>query len=455
MSRDARAALLLALAALVLYLANARLHTTADLTVHTLTAASWIREGDAGLDEYAARAFFSSGREVSGHFVSWYPPGAAVLASLPLAALLAAGARPETELFLALFGKVLGALAAAASVAFVYLACRSVAGRDASLVAALAYAFGTSTWSITSQQLWQHAPAQLWIAAGTFLLARGGVGAARAGLAFGLGVVARLTDAAVALAAVLAMPRGDRLRYFAWALPAAAFLATYQWLVVGTPFAAGYPSEPWFARLDGYAGLLLSPSRGLFVYSPFLVLALVSWQRAWRGRGEHRALLRATSLGALGVWLIHGSFGEWWGGWNFGNRYLLDTLPAFAVAIAIAIESGALAALRAKVAFGLALGWSAALQLAGAAYYYEFWDGRHWDVTPVLLDVNLWRLWDWADPQWLFVLRHLVAAPDAALALSLGGVVVAALLVQLARAGSLRPSPRVHFDRAVERGGAA
>ncbi len=434
MRPDHRAALLLALAALLAYFSNARLHTSADLTAHTLTAASWLIQGDAGLDEYLGRAFFQSGREVGGQFVSWYPPGTALFASLPLAALLASGARPETDVFLAVFGKALGALASAGSVALVYLACRAIAGAPASVVATLGYAFGTSTWAISSQQLWQHAPGQLWVALGTLLLARGGPPSARAGFAFALATLTRLTDIAVALAGALALPRRDLARYLAWCLPPAAFFVTYQWVVFGSPFVAGYPSEPWFRASDGYLGLLVSPSRGLFVYSPFLVLAVASWIRAWRDRGAQASLLRATSLGALGVWLVHGSFGEWWGGWNFGTRYLSDALPLFAIAIAVAIDEGALSATWSRVAFAAALAWSVALEFAGASYYYEFWDGRHWDVAPLLLDTHLARLWDWADPQWLFVLRHLLAAPDVALLTSLAGAAGAAILVWRAAA---------------------
>jgi hypothetical protein len=378
---------------------------------------------------------------VNGHFVSWYPPGAALIAVVPLAALLPLGARPDTAEFIALFGKALGAACAASSVAFVYLACRRLTAAPVALLAAIGYAFGTSTWSITSQALWQHAPGQVFAAIGAWLLAGGGGRRARAGMFLGLATVARLTNISLALAGALAVERRDLVRYALWGLPSAVFLATYQWLSLGTPFAAGYPPEPWLARADGFDGLLISPSRGLFVYSPFLLLAVVAWWRAWRGRGDEARLLRATSLGVAGVWLVHGAFGEWWGGWNFGNRYLLDALPFMTLAVAVGLRDVVLARAWPRVAFAVALAWSVVLQFAGAAYYYEYWDGAHWDVTPILLDTNLWRLWDVSDPQWLWVLRHMLAAPDVSVLTSLAGVIVAVILVRAATPRAPRTAP--------------
>jgi hypothetical protein len=355
--------------------------------------------------------------------------------------LLALGAHPDTALFIAALGKTLGAACAAGSVAFVYLACRRLVSPSTALLAAIAYAFGTSTWAITSQALWQHAPGQLFAAIGAWLLAGDRPARARAGMLFGLATLSRLTNVTLAIAGALAMERRDVARYVLWGLPSLAFLATYQWLALGTPLAAGYPPEPWLARTDGFAGLLVSPSRGVFVYSPFLVAAVVAWWRAWRGRGAHVRLLRATSLGVLGVWLVHGAFGEWWGGWNFGNRYLLDALPFTMLAVATALEEIVLARPWPRRLFAATLAWSVVLQFAGAAYYYEYWDGAHWDVTPILLDTNLWRLWSWDDPQWLWVLRHMLTAPDLSLVTSLAGVMIAAVLVLSALPRARAPMP--------------
>ncbi len=432
MRPERRAAALLALAAFAAYVANARLHLTSDGTPHLLTAASWLLRGDADLNEYLGRVVFS-GRFIGEHFYSYYPPGTPLLLAAPLAASLAAGADPTDQAFLAVFEKVFGAVTAAASVALVYLACRRLAGSRAALAATLAYAFATGTWSVSGQELSMHAPSQLFVALGAYLLVRDDHWAARSGLALGVATLARPTDVVVVAFGALASARrgrGELARYVAWGLPALAFLLVYDALVFGSPLRQSYPDQPWFASADGYLGLLLSPSRGLLVYSPVLSLSLVGIALAWARRGSANAasLVRDASVAIVGVWLVYGSFGYWWGGWSYGNRYLLDVLPLFAMAMAYAVACGALVARWARVAFAAAFGWSAVLQFAGASYYYQLWDGRHWDVTPNI-DATPWRLWDWTDPQWAFVLRHLVGSPDATLVSAAIGCALAAFLI--------------------------
>ncbi len=433
----ARRAAFVGAAALVAYLAASALHVSSDATPHILTAASWLRQGNADLREYLGHAA-TSGREVGGQFVSWYPPGVALLIAPFLAPLLAAGANESTEVFLAVFGKVAGASFAALSVAFTYLLLRHAARERVALLVTAAYAFGTATWAVSSQNLWQHAPSQALVALGWWLLARG---SPRAGLALGVATLVRPTDALIAAAGALAIALGGRgwpavARYVAWGVPALAFLLTYDERVFGAPFAQSYPPEPWGIDPSAYLGLLLSPRRGLLVYSPWLVVAAIGFAVAWRAGGS--ALARSASLACLAVWLVHGSVAFWWGGWTFGNRYLADVLPLLALGAALALERGTLRARWARRAFGAALGWSVLLQFAGATSYYDLWDGGHWDVTPNI-DLTPERLWSWADPQWLFFLRRLALDPLPWTPLALAGAAVATVLLLFAA----RPAGRV------------
>lgn len=428
-------AALLAAAAAVAYLSNFRLSVSSDATPHVLTAASWLRQGDPFLDEYVGVAAMN-GQVIGGHFLSWYPPGTPLLIAPFLLPILAVGADPASAVVLAVLGRTLGVLAASLSVAFVYLACRELTSSRAALIASVGYAFGTSTWAVSSQNVWQHGPSQLLVAIGTYLLASSS-SSALAGLAYGVATLVRPTDALVAASGALTSARrGARSlwRYLAWGAPALALLLVYDAVAFGSPLTQSYPPEPWVLQPSGYLGLLVSPSRGLFVYSPFLLWSLYGFALAWRrAAGRATSLLRDASLAVAGVWLVHGSIAFWWGGWTYGNRYLADVLPLFALALAFAIERGALRPAWSRVAFGVGLAWSVALQFVGASYYYRLWVGRHWDVTPNI-DATPWRLWDWADPQWAFVLRHAVAAPDALLVVAFAGATVSAALVAAAAA---------------------
>ena len=71
---------------------------------------------------------------------------------------------------------------------------------------ALTYGLATSTWSVSSQGLWQHGPAQLFMAAALYCVIRGerqGWFYAWSGLALGFMVASRQTTAVVAAALLL------------------------------------------------------------------------------------------------------------------------------------------------------------------------------------------------------------------------------------------------------------
>jgi len=429
-----RVALLLGIAAIVAYSSNLLLHIEGDASPNVLSAASWVAQGNADLDEYVGRAPFSL-QIIDGHAYPGNPPGTALLAVVPVGLAMAFGADPASYEFLAAFGKIAGVLTAGLSVVFVYLACVAIARPVPAAVATVAYAFGTTVWSVSAQQIWMHGPAQLFLAAGLALLIRGR-GSPRAGLALGLAAAIRPVDAVVAAVGVLAARRqGFARRYVAWGVPAAAFLLTY-YVIAFRGVRESYGDIPWALPPPGWLGLLISPSRGLLIYSPYLLFAAAGFVMAWRARRDDGALIvRDASLAALGIYGVYSLFGAWWAGWAYGTRYLSDAQPLYALAVAFALDRGALVRLWTKIAFAATLAWSVLVHFAGAGWYYLFWNGYHWDVTPNI-DRTSYRLWDWADTQWGFVLRRMFADPGFTLVPTLAGAAIAALIVWRAYASA-------------------
>ena len=214
-------------------------------------------------------------------------------------------------------------------------------------------------------------------------------------------------------------------------MPAVAFLVVYNVIVFGSPVGALYGEPiPWVFPPPGLAGLLVSPSRGLFVYSPFLLLAIAGIWRAWRTPPDAAtALVRETSVAAIASWVAYASVAWWWAGWSYGNRYLLDAVPLLTLAIAYAIDRGALATRFRRLLAGAAFAWSALLQFAGALYAYTYWNGYNWNATPSI-DSTPERLWAWTDPQWWSVLRQLVTDPGVIIVPALLGLAVAGLILR-------------------------
>jgi hypothetical protein len=147
--------------------------------------------------------------------------------------------------------------------------------------------------------------------------------------------------------------------------------------------------------LQGLLSLLVSPSRGLFVFSPVLVFSLlgfVVWCRsADRLRPDVYLIAVATSVGHL---LLFSKWTTWWGGHTYGPRYLTDIGPCIIVLMAPAMRL-VLDRLALRTVFGLALAASIAVQAIGAFCY----PNGDWNGSPASIDTHPERLWDWRDNQ--------------------------------------------------------
>ena len=87
----------------------------------------------------------------------------------------------------------------------------------------------------------------------------------------------------------------------------------------------------------GLNGLLISPNRGLFTFSPILMFALALpflWRRV---PIEQRTLLICYGAGALAYTLLIAKMTNW-GAFGWGPRYLLPVLPVVFVAAATAMH---------------------------------------------------------------------------------------------------------------------
>jgi len=87
--------------------------------------------------------------------------------------------------------------------------------------------------------------------------------------------------------------------------------------------------------------LLVSPFRGIFYYSPILLLALpgivaMLKDREWRKEGA------AIGLASIGYLLFNSAFSDWEGGWSMGARHLTPLIPFLMTAVMyLAAKSGA------------------------------------------------------------------------------------------------------------------
>jgi hypothetical protein len=111
--------------------------------------------------------------------------------------------------------------------------------------------------------------------------------------------------------------------------------------VFGTPTP---PSVYSAGTIDGrdvlnrFAWLMISPSRGLLIYCPYLIViagALVAFRRYLNGAG----LLLPAGLAIAGHTALFACYNGWHGGSSYGPRYFADLLPWFVLATAIAVQA--------------------------------------------------------------------------------------------------------------------
>jgi hypothetical protein len=452
-----RLAVILGLVAFAVYMSSFRTIASVDPNTNALLAYSLVRDRDPYLDEFEgerSRISFWSFTS-SGHLVAPYPPGAALFAT-PMAAIgTGLGIVPPETAAITIVAKSAGALAAAASVAFVFLLAARIAGRRLGLLVAALYAFGTVTWPISAGALWQHGPAQLFLATGLLWLYPSSPPrwAARSGLAFALATLCRLSDGLFAVAALVhvALARRPILpRFILWSLPPALALLLYDTMVFGDPFDLRYLVYN-FSETDGprnvflgFAGNLIAPNRGLFIYSPFLVFAAYELVRRALRRDRLAGFVRPQLAATLGVLLLYAASRDWWGGYGYGNRYLADALPLLALGLALWLRRS----WRHRWArVGLALTAAPAVVVAALGAMFYDWRNWSWESARDIPQSELqWTL----DPaQIWYTASRASAAFDAITVVTL--IVVLAAGALLVRLWSIAPAGRARRTRLAAR----
>jgi hypothetical protein len=424
-ARPRRSAALLLFAAIALvYLANGRSLGAGDTLPARYLPWSLLREANVDLDEfpflYGPQALETYPlldgvpyflRYRGGHYLSAYSPGPALLALPVYAAPVLLGADPQSE-WAPRLEKLSAAIIAALSAALLFGALGMLVARRWALVIAGLYAFGTSTWSVSSQALWQHGPSQLCIALVLYCLARGLSDQrflAYAGLPMAAAVVMRPTDLLIVAPPALWIAYAHRhlaARLVLWGLPPALCLLAYNLAAFGSPAGGdGQTTTPtWalFAQVplrEGLPGLLLSPSRGLFIYSPIFLFSVLGFAAVWR-RGPR--LFRPLPIGVALVVLAVSKWFFWWGGYTWGPRLLSDTAPVFCFFLyPLAAQLDHRRSL--KALFVALAAWSVAAHGLGAFLY----DGR-WDMQ-VRSSAGGAGLWSWRDGPLVFYGREAIA----------------------------------------------
>jgi hypothetical protein len=373
------------------------------------------------------------------HVCSVFPPGMGMLALPFFAPFVITGWDPLDLGLLVHGGHVVAAIVEIFATLVLWSVLRRFASPRWSLTLVLLYFLATSVRTVASQALWQHSGVHLAVVSALSLVLREeAVPLSRdlaAGVVLGLGAVVRQTTALAALGLHGFRPSRLLTMILGAAIGVAPLLA-YNDLAFGSPLEQGYGVKTFATPIQtGLYGLLLSPSRGLFVYTPYLLFALLALFRAWRWPGEVAGRLRGFSLAWIAALVLYATYSEWWGGRVFGSRFLDDFAPVLFAAMAWGTSVGMLGSRFARVLFGLMAAWSFVL-FQTAAFVYD----KSWDTFPVNVNDDPSKIFNWSDPQWLAVLRQVPLADERVIAGAVLSALVLLLLVRL----------ELHADRGSE-----
>lgn len=313
-----------------------------------LVSQALLEHGTLALDAYETRAdppFFSGGGtdllfKQNGHHYYIFPVGSSIF-SLPVVWLANRRERDMSQFAdnraaQNQMSAVLGALI----FFLLYQICAFYLAPAPSLLIALICTLGSSLMSTVGAALWNIDWAVLFVCAGLWLVARYDSARAKTLNPFVLSILlfaaylCRPTTVLWALIVLIYLFVKARPVLLPALLTLIGLLGAFgfwNWLEFGVvlpPYYSLNRFSEYASSLDvALFGELLSPSRGLFVYSPFFVLTVVG------ALVFARDLVKQPLFGLSAVWfcsivLVVAEATLWWGGWSFGPRVLTDAVPA-------------------------------------------------------------------------------------------------------------------------------
>lgn len=420
--------LALATLALTAFYSAAPVRVQTDSIWTIPTALSLVRDGDTDLSEFGeATKQNPHGLDTfsTGTFSS-FPIGPALLAAPLLfvvdhtASLLSSlpaplrapfvrwseRSRPGADFKLSFFDTtevIIASLFVALGVLAFFLFCEGLTGTPAALIVTVVLALGSPALSTWTRALWSHGPAFACIAWAALLTLRGT--SVRSALAVGvltaLAVLCRPTAALPAFAigvTFLWLGRRTLPRCLAATFGAIVVLALWSWWssrtsgsAIPSYYAPARLELTWSEWVNALVGQLASPSRGLFIYVPFLlVAAALPWS------STRRPVHLAAAALAIAHLLFTSRFPHWWGGHCYGPRLSSDAVPLLLVAT-LPVISAWRASKVGRTALAVLVVASLGANLPGA-FRWQTWD---WSGQPVDVDTAPERLWNWSDPQFL------------------------------------------------------
>lgn len=388
----------------LVYIQGFRYLGSGDTVGNELLAISLIREGNFDYNEFCP----SGDEEELGYVFKWSQgrlinvcPVVTGMTNVPVFLAADIVGIDIEEKVLPLNNVTMSLIAALSTVLMFHILLKRKFSLELSALCALVFAFGTLVWSVTSRGTWQHGPSIFFLSAGMLLFFNENRKAfAWAGFFFALMCVNRPVNGLIVLpfyAYTLVHRRKDFLPLVLTSLIPLAFLAWYSLEYWGSLFSLGqgqsgkFTTDPWL----GIPGLLLSPARGLLVFSPVFIFSIWYMFKDVFSRGGE-ILYRYLSVGFFLTLIAYAIWERWYAGHCFGYRYLSEYIPIMVLFLAEGWSRYVKPKLWTRILFVFLFGLSVYFNFLGAVIFPSPFNN-----VPNNIDFNPHRLWTIQDTELL------------------------------------------------------
>ena len=387
---------------------NTPFTTVSDSKFTIPLAVSVLKEGNINLDEFGSeiREHVSRGSivKIDDHFYYYFPIGTAIL-SIPFVAVLSQfhGTRTllknhaETQ-------KLIASLWMAFCALLMYQMFRKQGRRSTALLISITFALGSSVFSICSEALWQQSGAVLintWI---LYLLFDNTIKYRLwlLGLALGISFIVRPLGIIVITAASLYLIIENGRNYIYVFIPGIliALLFVIMNLSIYGEIIPPYFNPSRVGNLETFgealAANLISPGRGFFLWSPVFIFSFIGLVKGLKQ--QHKWLYILSIFVIVIHWIVDSSFKVWWAGDTLGPRFFCDILPFFSILLFPLLSSKTFKTLRPlRYSFFILLAFSIIVHYRASSHLAI----RLWNISPVTIDKDPGRFWDWKDIPYL------------------------------------------------------
>lgn len=411
----------------IIYSVNFRLIGSGDTVPASLLPFSILENNNLYFDQFIS--FFHNPpntlyffTEQNGHYLSFFPIVTPILVTplyiipyifLKLIHYPIDMYNPGFSLVVAIMEKSSASVIAALSGVFVFLSLKELINKKTAIIGTMVYAFATNTWTIGSQGLWQHGMVELLLSMIIYFVVvnerkEENRNFTYLGILSGLFIFNRPPDSVLLLPVLfytIYSAKPKVIRYFCSLLLASLPFLLYNFYYFGDIFG-GYNNNLNILTLKPetlihFIGLLISPSRGLFVYSPILLLSVLGYLKVSRIVNKRiKIFLFIFGFSIILNILVYSSFWHWWAGWSYGPRFLTGMLPILIIFTGLYLNDYInFNMINKKKILSICiililLIWSIFVQIVGVFYY----PSGGWDANPNV-DLHPERLWDWKDTQ--------------------------------------------------------